>query len=271
MVRDCELGMPRIDLNADIGESFGVYRIGDDEHLVPLLTSANVACGLHAGDPVVIDRTIHWVAQAGVALGAHPGFADLAGFGRREMAMASHEIEASVAYQVSAVAGMGQRAGLLLQHVKPHGALYTQAWHSRAVATAIAQGVASVGPALILVAPSDSELARAGMAAGLTVAREGFPERGYRADGSLVPRGLPGAILSDPLEVAERALGMVMESTTTAADGTLVHLQVDTLCIHGDNPAAVAIAGALRSCLTASGVTLVPMAEVVGGRRAVDG
>ena len=261
--------MPGVDLNADIGESFGVYVIGDDEHLVPLLTSANVACGFHAGDPSVIDRTIGWVARAGVALGAHPGFADLAGFGRRAVSATGHEIEVSVAYQVAAVEGMGRRAGVRMQHVKPHGALYTQAWHSQPVAAAIAQGVASLGGGLILVAPWGSELARSGIAAGLAVAYEGFPERGYSADGSLLPRGMPGSILSDPEEVAERALEMALESRTTASDGTRVQLEVDTLCIHGDNPAAVAIARAVRSSLTAAGVTLGPMADRVRGRRAL--
>jgi UPF0271 protein len=263
--------MARVDLNADIGESFGVYRIGDDEHLIPLLTSANVACGFHAGDPQVIDLTIGWVAQAGVALGAHPGFADLVGFGRREVSATGHEIEVSVAYQVAAVAGMGRRAGLAMQHVKPHGALYTQAWHSQPVARAVAEGVASLGLGLILVAPWDSELARAGRAAGLEVAHEGFPERGYGPDGSLLRRGTPGAVLSDPEEVAERALEMVLESATTAADGTRVQLEVDTLCIHGDNPAAVAIAQAVRSKLSAAGVTLLPIAERLRSRSAADG
>lgn len=266
VARVAGVGMDRIDLNADIGESFGVYRIGDDEHLVPLLSSANVACGLHAGDPVVIDRTISWVAAAGVALGAHPGFADLAGFGRRAMAATAHEIEVSVAYQVAAVAGMGRRAGLAMQHVKPHGALYTEACRSRAMAAAIAAGIASVGPDLILVAPWGSELARAGEEAGLPVAFEGFPERGYSADGSLAPRNLPGAILSDPIEVAERALAMVQGSSTTALDGTKVSLRVDTLCIHGDNPAAVAIAKEVRSALGAAAVVIAPMGDVVRQR-----
>jgi len=250
-----------IDLNADLGESFGAYRIGSDEALIPLLTSANVACGFHAGDPVVIDYTVSLLREAGVALGAHPGFRDLAGFGRRDLGATSHEIETDVAYQVAALEGMGRRRGLALSHVKAHGSLYNLAWKDRTVAAAIAAGVASLGGGLTVVAPSGSAMESAAAAAGLPVAREAFADRAYASDGTLVSRRLPGAVLEDPEEVAQRALQIVCEGTIQAADGSVIGLPADTLCIHGDNPSAVTLATAVRAALTSAGIEL----RAIGG------
>ncbi|MHB8312575.1 MAG: LamB/YcsF family protein [Candidatus Dormibacteria bacterium] len=253
-----------IDLNADLGESFGAYRMGDDETLVPLLTSANVACGFHAGDPLVIDHTVRLLKAAGVALGAHPGFGDLVGFGRRDLGASHHQIETDVAYQVAAMAGMGRRVGVTLRHVKAHGALYNLAWRDQAVAAGVAAGVASLDLSLILVAPSGSALERAAGAAGLRVAREAFADRAYAVDGTLVPRHLPGAVLEDPSQVAERAVQIAREGEIGAVDGSLIELRADTICIHGDNPAAVALATAVRQALKSAGVGLRAMSAALG-------
>jgi len=254
----------RIDLNADLGESFGAFRMGDDQALVPLLTSANVACGFHAGDPVVIDHTVRLLKAAEVALGAHPGFADLVGFGRRDLGASYHQIETDVAYQVAAVAGMGHRVGLTLRHVKAHGALYNLAWKDENVAAAIAAGVASLDADLILVAPGGSALERAAGKAGLRVAREAFADRAYTADGTLVPRHLPGAVLDDPHQVAERAVEIACDGQIAAVDGSPIALRAETICIHGDNPAAVILATAVREALKRAGVVLWAMSDTPG-------
>lgn len=253
-----------IDLNADLGESFGAYRMGDDETLVPLLTSANVACGFHAGDPVVIDHTVRLLKAAGVALGAHPGFGDLVGFGRRDLGATYLQIETDVAYQVAALAGMGRRVGVTLRHVKAHGALYNLAWTDQTVAAAIAAGVASLDADLIVVAPSGSALERAAGAAGLKVAREAFADRAYAVDGTLVSRRLAGAVLEDPHQVAERAVQIACDGEIAAVDGSRIELRADTICIHGDNPAAVTLATAVRQALDSAGVVLRAMSAVLG-------
>ncbi len=255
------MGELRIDLNADLGESFGRYRLGDDEALVPLLSSANVACGFHAGDPLVIDRTLRMLRRSRVSLGAHPGFRDLVGFGRRSLAATPQEIEADVAYQVSALAGMGRRAGLGLRHVKAHGALYNLAWRDESVAGAVARAVASLRLSLILVAPSGSALEEAARDAGLQVALEAFADRAYAADGTLVPRQAPGAVLRDPRQVAERAVRIVRDGVVEAEGGSLLRLPADTLCIHGDTPSAVTMAAAVREALVAAGVDVLPLSS----------
>jgi UPF0271 protein len=260
--------VPVIDLNADLGESFGGFSIGRDAELIPLLTSANVACGFHGGDPRVMDRTVRRCREAGVAVGAHPSFPDLVGFGRRALDVTPVEAETDVLYQVAALAGFCRRHGLSMQHVKPHGALYNQANGSPRLAASIAAGVAAFDPGLLLVCQPGTELARAGEAAGLTVAHEGFADRAYNADGTLVSRAVEGSVYDDPDRATEQALRMVTEGTVVALDGTEVDVRVDTLCVHGDNPEAVRLVGMLRERLAAAGVSVRPLAEVVAARLA---
>ncbi|HDQ72779.1 MAG TPA: LamB/YcsF family protein [Chloroflexi bacterium] len=262
----------KIDLNCDMGESFGVYRVGDDAALIAALiqtpegcaiTSANIACGYHAGDPLVMDRTVRLAARHGVGIGAHPGFPDLLGFGRRAMQLTSNEIENDVLYQVGALAAFARSVGASLVHVKPHGALYNMAAQDLEMARAIAQGVARVDPALILVGLSGSALIDAGRAMGLRVAREGFADRAYNADGTLRSRRLPGAVIETPEAAAERALRMARDGAVTAYTGEEIALQVDTICVHGDTPTAIDIARAIRRRLAEADVVLAPMGAFV--------
>jgi 5-oxoprolinase (ATP-hydrolysing) subunit A len=258
--------MAVIDLNADLGESYGSFGVGRDAELIPLLTSANLACGFHGGDPRVMDATVAACRAAGVAVGAHPGFPDLVGFGRRRLDVTPAEAETDVLYQVAALLGFCRRHGVPMQHVKPHGMLYTQANGDASLAAGVAAGIAAADPSLILVCQSGTELARAGLAAGLRVAYEGFVDRAYNADGSLVSRSRPGSVLHDAGAAAEQALRMVTEGRVRAIDGTVVDLQADTLCCHGDTPEAVDFMRSLRERLAAAGVELRPMREVVAAR-----
>jgi len=247
-----------IDLNADVGESYGPYQYGDDEGVMPFVSSANIACGFHAGDPAVMRNTIRLARRYGVAVGAHPGFQDLSGFGRREIHMTPADVENLVAYQVGALAGIAAAEGVRLSHVKPHGALYNMAARDAAMAGAIARAVQEVGPSLVLFGLSGSELIAAGARAGLRVASEVFADRGYRPDGSLAPRGTTGAVMTEPAEVARRAVHMASKQTVTALDGTSVSIKADTICIHGDTPDAAALARAVREALGAAGIEVGP-------------
>jgi UPF0271 protein len=245
----------RIDVNADLGESFGAYRMGADKEVLTFVTSANVACGFHAGDPTVIDRTVAEAVRAGVAVGAHPGHWDLRGFGRRAIAADPEEVVADIVYQVGAVAGFARSHGTSLAHVKPHGALYNQAVGDERLARAVARGVARAGPGLILVGLATSGIMRgAAEAEGLRFAAEAFADRVYEKDGTLRSRSLPGAVMTDPKRVAAQAVGIAREGVVLAADGTPVRLQADTLCLHGDTENAVVLAQAVREALQAAGV-----------------
>jgi UPF0271 protein len=246
----------RIDINADVGESFGAYTMGRDATLMKSITSANVAAGFHAGDPSVLRETIRLAKAHGVAVGAHPGFPDLLGFGRREMKVTAGEAEDFVLYQLAAVAGIAAAEGLKLQHVKPHGALFNMAVTNRALATAIARAVAAFDRSLILFGLPDSEMLAAGRTAGLRVAAEIFADRAYEADGSLVSRNRPGAVIHDADVVAARAVRMVREQRVEAIDGAPVTLLADTICIHSDTPGADALALELRAALAAAGVAV---------------
>ena len=248
------IGTVRIDLNADVGEGFGPWSLGEDEALIPLVTSVNVACGLHAGDPLTIERTIRIAVEHRVAIGAHPGYPDLAGFGRRAMDLSPAEIEATVIYQVGAVATFARSAGAELRHVKAHGALYNRAARDRAAAAAIARGVRRCGRDLVLVGLAGSALLDAGSEAGLEVAAEAFADRGYEPDGSLRGRGHPDALLDEPEDAAAQAVSIVTDGSVRAVDGSTVRVAADTLCIHGDAPGAAARARAVRSALEAVGV-----------------
>ena len=242
--------MVSVDLNCDLGESFGRYRLGEDAAMMPLISSANVACGFHAGDPDVMAATVGLAKQYGVALGAHPGYPDLQGFGRREMALSGDEITASILYQIGALSGFARAAGVPLAHVKPHGALYNRAAHDPIAAEAIAQAVKQFDPALILVGLAGSELVAAGKAAGLVTANEGFPDRAYLPDGSLMPRRQHGAVITDPEAVAANALDLVRKGIKISGES----IKIDTLCLHGDNLEAVANAQAVREVLATAGI-----------------
>ena len=251
----------RIDLNCDMGESFGAYRLGADEELMPLITSANVACGFHAGDPLVLDATVRLAGSHAVAVGAHPGYPDLAGFGRRDMALAPAEVEAAVLYQVGAVAAFCRAHGLPLVHVKAHGALYNAAARDPAGARAIARAIARFDPRLIMVGLAGSQvMAEAAAGVGLRFAREAFADRVYNPDGTLQARRVPGSLITEPAAVAQQAAG-IARGSVVAHDGTSLPIQADTLCLHGDNPAAVANARAVRAALAAAGVELRPLGD----------
>jgi UPF0271 protein len=249
----------RIDLNSDLGESFGPWPMGQDAALMDSITSANIACGFHAGDPGVMRQTLALAKDKGVAVGAHPGFPDLVGFGRREIKATPAEVHDLVLYQVSALAGMAAAQGLKLQHVKAHGALYNMACKERPLADAIARAVAAFDRSLILFGLPQSELLRAGEAAGLPVAAEVFADRAYERDGSLTSRTRPGSVIHDEKAVVDRAVRMVKQQQVVAVDGSVVALQADTLCLHGDTPGAAALAGLIRRGLASAGVSIAAL------------
>jgi UPF0271 protein len=242
----------QIDLNADVGES-----IGDDEGVMPFVSSANIACGFHAGNPEVMRDTVQLARGLGVAIGAHPSFNDREGFGRREMQLSTAELENLVAYQIGALAEVSGSLGGRLRHVKPHGALYNMAARDQVMADAIARAVRGVDASLVLFGLSGSQLVAAGERAGLAVASEVFADRGYREDGSLAPRGTPGAVRTDVADVARRAVEMATGQGVTCVDGTTIRVKADTICIHGDTPGAAGLARAVRSALTAAGIRVV--------------
>ena len=249
----------RIDLNADVGEGFGPWPMGDDAGLIPLVTSVNIACGSHAGDPSTIERAVRLAVRHGVAVGAHPGYPDLVGFGRRDLDMGAEELEASLIYQVGAVDAFARDAGVTLRHVKPHGALYNRAVHDPALAATIARAVRRVSAQLVLVGLAGSSLIEAGRSAGLAVAAEAFADRAYEADGSLRSRRLAGALLPSPQAAVEQAVAIARDGAVTAHDGARVGVRADTICIHGDTPGAAAYARAVRSGLEAAGVTVAAL------------
>ncbi len=246
----------RIDINSDVGESFGAYSIGHDAGLMRSITSANVAAGFHAGDPSVLRQTIRIAKKHGVAVGAHPGFPDLVGFGRRELTVSPNEAEDFVLYQVAAVAGVAAAEGASLQHVKPHGALFNMAVHDAQLAAAIARAVAAFDKRLVLFGLPGSEILKAGRAAGLRVAAEVFADRAYEADGTLASRKKPGTVIHDPEAVVARAVRMVTQKNVVAIDGSVVALEADTMCVHGDTPGSDDLAARIRAGLEKAGVTV---------------
>ena len=251
---------PRIDLNADLGEGFGAWRAGADEELLAIVTSANVACGFHAGDPVIMRRVCAEAVRRGVAIGAQVGYRDLVGFGRRRIDVAPDDLSADVLYQLGALDGFARAAGDRVRYLKPHGALYhaaaTDAGQAGAVVSAL---LAWDRPLPVLTLPG-SALASAAAGAGLPVVGEAFCDRGYRADGSLVPRDQPGAVLHDAAAIADRALAMVTDGEVRSVDGSPIALQPVSLCVHGDTPGAAAIARAVRDRLAGAGIELAPFA-----------
>lgn len=254
--------MRRIDLNCDMGESFGAWAMGNDAGVLPFVTSVNLACGFHGGDPRVMDRTVAMAVRAKVAIGAHPSHFDLRGFGRRPLQVDPTEVECDVLYQVGALHAFVRSYDARLTHVKPHGALYNQAAQDPALARAIARGVARVSLDLRLVGPATSAaMRRAAEEEGLLYAAEAFADRGYAADGSLLSRRLDGAVILDPQAAASQALRIVTERRVIAADGQALTLAADTICLHGDNPNAEEIAWAVRQALEQAGVEVAPFAR----------
>jgi UPF0271 protein len=251
-----------IDLNSDMGESYGAYTIGADEEILRWVTSANVACGWHGGDPSVMRRTVERAKSLGVAVGAHPSYPDLLGFGRRVMQITRQEARDYMLYQIGALRAFAEALGVRLQHVKPHGAIYNAAVKDRELSLGIAEGAADAGGNLILVGLPGSEILRAGREVGLRVAREAFGDRAYNEDGTLVSRKLPGSLITDPGAVAERVLGFT-RGVVTAITGKEIRIEADTVCLHGDTPGAGAIARRVRERLEAAGVKPRPMGEFI--------
>lgn len=255
--------MLKVDLNSDLGESFGAYKIGMDADILQYVTSANVACGFHAGDPIVMEETVRLAKKASAAVGAHPGYPDLQGFGRRNMICTPKEVKAYVNYQLGALLAFTRAAEIPLQHCKPHGALYNMAAKDKALAAAIAEAVADVDAGIILLGLAGSAMTEAGKEAGLRVAGEVFADRAYQADGSLVPRSMPGAVIHDTEEALSRTVRMVKEGIVTAVTGETVPLTADSICVHGDNPSALAFVKAIRERLETEGVSVVPLSVIV--------
>ena len=248
--------MAQVDLNCDLGESFGAYTIGLDDQVIPHVTSANIACGAHAGDPSVMRNTVRCAHAAGVAIGAHPGYPDLMGFGRRALAMSPNDVYASILYQVGALAAFAKAEGAQLHHVKPHGALYNAAAKDATLAQAIAQAVKDFDDQLILVGLAGSESITAAQNVGLRTASEFFADRAYQENGALVPRSQANAVITDKQKAIERTLRAVKEGVVESETGTVIPIVADTICIHGDNPAAVAFAAEIHAALEAAGVTV---------------
>jgi UPF0271 protein len=248
--------MTTIDLNSDLGESYGAFKIGFDEELFPLISSANVACGFHGGDPATLVRTVQACKAHGVAVGAHPGFPDLVGFGRRTMGASASDVFADTLYQLGALDAICRAYDVKMQHVKPHGALNNMMAHDRGLADALVEAVARFDPTLLLFAMPGSELLNAGEARGLTIVREAFADRAYNPNGTLVSRSVPGAMITDPGEAAARILNLAMHGAIETIDGSEYGLTAGTVCTHSDTPGAVAIVTAVRAALLDAGISI---------------
>lgn len=250
-------------MNSDLGESFGSWNMGDDAAVLQSVSSANVACGFHAGDAEIMRKTVAMCKKAGVAVGAHVSYPDLQGFGRRNMACTPDEVYAYCLYQIGALRAFCAAQGTALQHVKPHGAMYNQAAKDRVLADAIAAAVKDAGGDIILMGLAGSEFAKAADAAGLAFAAEAFADRAYMKDGSLMPRSQQGAVIHDAAVAARRVVRMVLEGALTAADGTEIEFRPDTICLHGDTKEAVEMSAAVRKALEEAGVSIIPLKEVL--------
>jgi len=239
-----------VDLNCDMGESFGNYKIGQDDEVIKYITSANIACGFHAGDPNVMRYTVKLAKENNVAIGAHPGFPDLQGFGRRKMDISSEEVKNIITYQVGALQAIAKTEGISLQHVKPHGALYNTIANDKKLGQAVVEAILKIDKDLILVALAKSKIIDIALKLGLRVAREGFADRVYNSDGTLVKRSIPDAVIFDPDLIAERVIKMIDQQKVETIDGEIIDLQIDTICLHGDNINALNVIKAIRKILT---------------------
>jgi len=243
-----------IDMNCDLGESFGAYTIGSDKEILPFITSANLACGFHASDPLIMARTVAECKEKGVAVGAHPGYPDLQGFGRRNMVIPAAEVKAMVMYQIGALNAFCQANGIAMQHVKPHGALYNMAAKDYALARAVCEAIYEIDPSLILMAQAGSQMQKAAEEMGLRMAREIFADRAYEEDGSLVARSKPGAMITDEDEAIRRVISMVTEGKVTAITGKEIPIQADSVCVHGDGAKALLFVNKLREAFAEKGI-----------------
>ncbi|MGN0978488.1 MAG: LamB/YcsF family protein [Faecousia sp.] len=255
--------MERIDLNCDLGESFGAYQLGKDPAIIPLISSANVACGFHAGDPDTMAKTVRLCKENGVSVGAHPGFPDLQGFGRRGMHLSAPEVRNLIIYQIGALDAFCKSAGCNLRHVKPHGALYNMAARDPALAKAICQGIYAYDPNLILLGLSGSELLRQAREIGLPCAAEVFADRAYEDDGTLVARTKPGAMILDEEEAVRRVIRMIREHYVTSVSGKDIEICPDSVCVHGDSEKALLFVKKIRSALEREGIAIRPLHEIV--------
>jgi UPF0271 protein len=256
--------MYQIDLNCDLGESFGRYTLGLDEQVIPLITSANVACGYHASDPLVMERTVALAKDAGIHIGAHPGYPDLQGFGRRNMDVSPAEAKAYTTYQLGALDAFCKSQGVKLQHVKPHGAMYNMAGKDYALAKAIAEAIYEYDSSLIVMALASGQLVQAAKDVGLRVAREYFTDRAYEPDGSLVNRRKEGAMITDENEAIARTIRMVKEHKVRAVDGTDIELCAESVCVHGDGAKALEFVNRIRDAFKKEGIKICPLAEILG-------
>lgn len=249
----------KIDINSDLGESFGSFKMGNDAEVMKYITSANIACGFHAGDPIVMEKTIKLALENNVAIGAHPGYPDLMGFGRRKMNLSVEEVKAYVFYQVGALKAMAEALGGKLQHVKAHGALYNEAAVNESVAKAIAEAVLQLDSEIIFVGLAHSVMLEIAKKLGLQTASEVFADRAYTASGTLVPRSEPNAVIHDSEVCNQRVLQMIHNQTVRTIDGSEIHIKADTICIHGDNPAALELASSLRNHLEKNSIEIQAM------------
>ncbi|MCL2873298.1 MAG: 5-oxoprolinase subunit PxpA [Defluviitaleaceae bacterium] len=255
--------MYQIDINSDLGESFGNYRLGYDDEILKHVTSANIACGYHAGDPVVMEKTVEMAVKNGVMVGAHPGLPDLLGFGRRAMAVSTEEVKAYVKYQIGAFWAFAKAKGQKIQHVKPHGALYNMAAVDYNIARAIADAIYEIDKTIIFLALANSEMTRAANDIGLKAANEVFADRAYNKDGTLVARGIKGAMIHDVEQCAKRVVKMVKDKTVICLTGEAINLEPHSICVHGDNPEAVEFVTAIKSALAAEGIHPTALKEIV--------
>jgi len=252
----------QVNLNADMGESFGAYSIGNDAAMLDLVGSANIACGYHAGDPLVMGKTIQLAAERSVSIGAHPSFPDLQGFGRRKMTLPLDELEAMVVYQIGAIVAVAKSKDATVTHVKPHGALNNMACEDMAMASAIANAVKSIDASLILLAPAASCLYKAGVEAGLPTAGEVFADRTYQEDGNLTPRSQPGAVIHDANQSADQILSFLEAGKILTPSGAGIEAEIHSICVHGDNEQALAIAKGVKDCLVSKGYSLATLPEM---------
>ena len=255
--------MYKVDLNCDLGESFGSYKLGLDEEVISYISSANIACGFHAADPLVMDYTVKLAKIAGVSIGAHPGFPDLVGFGRRNMNVSPKEAKAMVQYQIGALDSFCRAHGIKMHHVKPHGALYNMAGKDLKLALAICEGIYEVNPELILLALSGSEMVNAAKSIGLKVAREAFADRAYEEDGSLVARTKEGAMITDENESIKRVIRMIKENKVKAITGIDIPIKVDSICVHGDGIKALEFVRKIKASLEEENIKIVPLSEII--------
>jgi UPF0271 protein len=259
--------MSFIDLNSDLGEGFGRWTLGDDAEMLGIVTSANIACGFHAGDPLVIRNTVIGARDAGVAIGAHVGYRDLAGFGRRNLDVSSAELVSDVIYQIGALQGIARAAGTTVTYVKPHGALYNTIVHDQRQAQDVVTAISEIDPTLAVLGLPNSEVLRAADAAGLRTVTEAFADRAYTPEGTLVSRREAGSVLHDAEQVAARMVQLATERTLTAIDGSTIQVSADSICVHGDSPGATEMARHVRLALTAAGIDLTAFAPRPTGTR----